>query len=206
MSHRMHRTMEVSRALGPGSRLRLVVVGAAIAVAVAVVAYVGLAGGSTPAAAKYGQLPSWLPKPAIPVNRLVTASAARPWLAIQGNTVVVRLAHGRVHALTVGPTVPEEGRFPVPETTPCAFVVTFTDASGKVPINSEAFTIIDDRGHIHRPTVTRLGGGTPPSQVLPGQTVVLAVKGVLPTGDGHLRWAPQGTTPIVSWDFDVEID
>jgi hypothetical protein len=198
--------MEVSRAFGPGARLSPAVVGAAIAVAVAVVAYVAFAGGSTPAAANYGQLPSWLPKPTIPVNRLVTASAARPWLAIQGDTVEVRLAHGRVHVLTVGPAVPEEGRFPVPETTPCGFVVTFTDASGMVPISAKAFTIVDEQGHIHRPTVTRMGGGALPAQVLPGQSVVLAVKGVLPTGNGDLRWAPRGTTPIVSWDFDVEID
>lgn len=194
----------MSRAFGPGSRLRLIVPVVA-AVALAAAGYFAFAGNSTPAA-KYGQIPSWLPTAKIPVGRLVTASAARPWLAVQGDTVVVRLARGRVHALTVGPTVPEEGQFPVPKTTPCSFLMTFTAASGTVPINPKAFTIADELGHIHRPTVTRIGGGRPPAQVLPGHTVTLAVRAVLPTGDGALRWAPQGTTPVVSWDFDVEID
>jgi hypothetical protein len=36
--------------------------------------------------------------------------------------------------------------------------------------------------------------------------VSLTVSDVLPTGNCRLRWAPEGTTPIVSWDFDVEID
>jgi hypothetical protein len=203
-SNRALSRIGVSRAFRPGSRFRLVVPVAA-AIAAATTGYLAFAGNSTPAA-KYGQRPSWLPTAKIPVGRLVTASAARPWLAVEGDTVAVHLAHGRVHAMTVGPTVPEEGQFPVPETTPCTFAVTFTAASGTVPINPKAFTIADELGHIHRTTVTRIGGGKPPAQVLPGQTIALVVRDVLPTGDGALRWTPQGTTPVVSWDFDVEID
>ena len=45
-----------------------------------------------------------------------------------------------------------------------------------------------------------------PRAVAPGRTVTLTVSDVLPTGNGRLRWAPQGAAPIVSWDFDVEID
>ena len=39
-----------------------------------------------------------------------------------------------------------------------------------------------------------------------GKAVTLSVSDVLPTGEGQLRWAPEGPEPIVSWDFDVEID
>jgi hypothetical protein len=39
-----------------------------------------------------------------------------------------------------------------------------------------------------------------------GRTVTLTVTTVLPTGNGQLRWAPAGARPVVSWDFDVEID
>ena len=35
---------------------------------------------------------------------------------------------------------------------------------------------------------------------------ILDERGRLPTGNGRLRWAPTGAKPIVSWDFDVEID
>lgn len=136
----------------------------------------------------------------------MNASAAHPSLAIQGDTISVHLAHGGVLATAVGPVVPEEGRFPVPKTTPCTFTVTFTSASGVIPLNAKGFTILDELGRLHRPTVTATGGGVPPLRVPPGQTVTLTVKDILPTGGGRLRWAPERTAPIVSWDFDVEID
>jgi hypothetical protein len=203
-----------SRALGPGSRRALGLGAVALVVALAVSAAVvlirpgGLAGAS-PAArstAKYGQIPAWLPKAAVPVGRTVEASAAHPWLAIEGDTVSVHLAHGRVMATTVGPAVPQEGAFPVPATTRCAFTVTLTAASGAVPVSPRAFTILDELGYLHRPRVTAAGGGSPPARVARGRTVTLTVTAVLPTGNGRLRWAPAGATPIVSWDFDVEID
>lgn len=172
-------------------------------------ALLGSSGGGQAASASsgtYGQIPSWLPTPKVAVNRVVQASAAHPWVAIEGDTVAVKLAHGRVLVTTVGPVVPEEGHFPVPATSPCTFTVTFTAASGSVPISARAFTIIDELSHLHRPRVTADGGGAPPRFVTAGRTLTLAVYGVLPTGGGALRWAPQGAKPIVSWDFDVEID
>lgn len=188
-------------------RHRLTVVAAvALATAASFGAYVALSGSSTPAADRYGQLPSWLPKAKIPVGRVVVASSAHPWLAIQGDTVDVHLTRGRVLATAVGPVVPEEGQFPVPKTSPCRFTITFTAASGRIPLAVNEFTILDELGRLHRPVVTAKGGGALPKSVLPGHTVSLTVSDVLPTGGGRLRWSPQGATPIVSWDFDVEID
>jgi hypothetical protein len=54
--------------------------------------------------------------------------------------------------------------------------------------------------------VMESGGRSLPARVPKGQTITVTVKGVLPTGNGRLRWAPDGGKPIVSWDFDVEID
>jgi hypothetical protein len=154
----------------------------------------------------YGQIPSWLPKAKVAVNRVVTASAAHPWLAVEGDTVAARLAGGRTLVAAVGPVVPREGSFPVPATTPCVFTITFSSASGEVQLRSGAFTILDEFGHLHHPRVTTTGGGAPPRRVAPGQTVSLTISGVLPTGNGRLSWTPAGAKPLVSWDFDVEID
>jgi len=159
-----------------------------------------------PATARYGGFPSWLPKPTVPVGRIVVASAAHPWLAIEGDTVSVHLTRGRVLATVVGPAVPEEGRSPIPSTTPCTFTVTFTGASGIVPLRPGAFTILDEYGHLHHPRMAVAGDGRPPLQVARGQTVTLTLRSVLPVGGGRLSWAPGGAAPIVSWDFDVEID
>jgi hypothetical protein len=156
--------------------------------------------------AKYGGLPNWLPKPKVHVNRVLTATTAHPALSIQGDTVAVDLPHGRVLATAVGPEVPEEGRFPVPATTPCTFIVTFASASGMVPLNPAAFTFLDDQGHTHHPQMTAMDGGPPPTMVAPGKTVSLKLYDVLPTGDGGLAWAPTGGRMFVGWDYTVEID
>jgi len=156
--------------------------------------------------AKYGGIPSWLPKATVPVNRIVQASPAHPVLAIQGNAVSVVLARGRVLVTAVGPSVPEDGHFPVPATSPCTFIVTFATSAGVIPLSAKAFTLVDEFGHVRHPRVTAMGGGAPPRRALPGRPVSLKVYDVLPTGDGGLTWAPEGRRPIVSWDFDVEID
>ena len=201
-----------SRAFGLGSRAgRVLVTGLALlGLAVAAVyldsAHAAHATRSAASSQKYGGLPSWLPKSKVPIGRIVQASAAHPQLAIEGDTVSVHLADGHVMATVVGPSVPEEGQFPVPPTSPCAFTVTFTQASGFVPLNPSAFTVLDELGQLHYLRVAVQGGGKVPSRVAPGRTVTLIMRAVLPTGAGTLRWAPTTPKPIVSWDFDVEID
>jgi len=165
------------------------------------------AGGSASRpSARYGGLPSWLPKPKVHINRVLTATAAHPALSIQGDGVEVDLPHGRVLATAVGPEVPEEGRFPVPASTPCTFIVTFASASGTVPLDPAAFTLLDDQGHTHHPRMTAMDGGPPPTMVVPGRTVSVKLRDVLPTGDGGLSWAPVGGRTLVGWDYTVEID
>jgi hypothetical protein len=156
--------------------------------------------------ARFGVVPAWLPRARVPVDRTVTASPAHPWLAIEGDTVIVALPSGRVRATAVGPQVPEDGRFPVPRTTPCTFVVTLAGSSGTVAIAAPAFTIVDELGRLHHPRVTLAGGRPLPARLTRGRAVSLRIRGVLPTGAGTLRWSPAGVRPVVSWDFAVEID
>ena len=137
---------------------------------------------------------------------MAAASAEHPWLAIEGDTVLVHLARGQVLATAVGPAVPSEGQFPLPRTSPCTFTITLTRASGLVPLRASAFSIVDELGRLHHPRVTTQDGGPLPATITPGQTVVVTVRDTLPTGNGQLRWAPGTVKPIVSWDFDVEID
>jgi hypothetical protein len=168
--------------------------------------YLARSDGGTPAADKYGSLPSWLPTPANPVGRIVAASPAHPWLAIEGDTVRVDLARGQALATAVGPAVPEEGAFPVPASISCTFTITFASVSGAIPVSPAAFTILDELGHLHHPKIAAQGGGPVPADATAGKPLTLSITAVLPTGSGTLRWAPQGGGPVVSWDFDVEID
>jgi hypothetical protein len=196
------------RAFGLGPRR--VSIAAAVLVIAAVFGVVALAGGqgrtNANAKLKYGGLPSWLPRSTFNPNEVLQASLRKPVLAIQGNTVSVNLAGGHVLATMVGPKVPEDGKFPVPSTSPATFLVTLSHASGVVPISADAFALVDERGVVRHPAITAAGGGPLPTRVLPGRTVSLRMHDVIPTGDGGLLWKPEGRHAIVSWDFVVEID
>ncbi len=156
--------------------------------------------------AKYGGIPSWLPKAKVRVDQVVIATPAHPRLAIEGDTIVAHLPRGRAMITAVGPAVPEEGGFPVPQTTPCRFAVTFASVHGAIPISSDAFSFLSEHGQTHRARVRLRGGGPAPKRIAPGHPVTLTVSAVLPTGNGQLRWTPSGERPFVSWDFDAEID
>jgi|ThiBio_1000_plan_1041568.scaffolds.fasta_scaffold01206_14 hypothetical protein len=180
----------------------------AVAVVVAVVLFLTSGGSTAPAhhELQYGGIPKWLPKTENTEERIVTATAAKPALAIQGNTVAVVTPQGKVMATAVGPEVPEEGEFPVPATSPASFVVTLAESPAAIPLDPRDFTVTDEDGHLHHPKVSGLHGGPPPTEVPAGKTVSLRVAGVFPTGDGTLNWAPGSSSPIVAWDFDIEID
>jgi hypothetical protein len=173
--------------------------------AVAVSASVG-SGPRRPAPSpRYGGIPSWIPKAKIPVGRVAHASARHPWLAIEGDTVQVTLAGGSAELTAVGPQVPDAdvATDPLKTRVPCTFDVTFAHITGSMPIEPSAFTIVDELGHLHHPRVTVLGAA---SRRDAERSLTLRVKSVLAVGAGTLRWAPRGGRPIVSFDFDVEVD
>jgi hypothetical protein len=200
-----------SRAFWPGSgrRRRIVVAGLAVLLIAVAAGVISLTRGSSAPQLKYGLIPDWLPKPTVPVGRIVQASAAHRWLAIEGDTVSVRLARGRVMATVVGPAlpsnIPQAAQEDDVETSPGTFTVTLASASGVVPLGAHAFTIIEN-GHILRARVSGIGGRPLPARVTPGGPVTLTLKAVLPEGDGSVRWAPAGGAPIVAWEFHVELD
>ena len=140
----------------------------------------------------------------MPVGQVLTASAAHPVLGIEGDTVSVVLASGHVTVEAVGPAVPEEGKFPVPPTTPCTFTVTFSGGAGTIIVDPSQFTIVDERGILHHPEVSSGTNRWP--RTVATEPITMTVSDTLPTGNGQLRWSPAGQAPIVSWDFDVEID
>jgi len=155
----------------------------------------------------YGYVPAWLGRTRVPVARVVTATPSRPRLAIQGDTVRVQLPGAQVLARAAGPAVPEEGRFPLPKTSPSTFAVTLTVASAPIRIAPAQFAVIDEQGRLHKVQVTNLKGGVVPAEVKPGEAVELKMYTVLPTGEGRLMWAPTpGNRPVVQWDYDNELD
>ncbi len=155
----------------------------------------------------YGYVPAWLGHQSIPVGRVVTATLRHPWLAIQGDTVRLRVPRAQALVTVVGPQVPEQGRFPVPMSTRCTFTVTIAHPSAPIALDPRQFWVIDEQGRRHTLHVTSMSGGRPARAALPGRPTLLRMTAVLPVGQGDVAWAPvPGAGAVIRWDFDVEID
>jgi hypothetical protein len=149
-------------------------------------------------------LPAFLPKVTVPVDRVVTASAEQPQLAVQGVAVEVALPGGRVLATASGPEVPPFLAPPPPSVT-ATFTVSLAHVTGTVPVRLKDFSITDQLGRTFEPALV-VGEPTPPSTAPVGSELTFRVSAVMPTGEGQLHWSPTGSEPIVSWDFIVEND
>ncbi len=144
--------------------------------------------------------PGWTPD----TGRIVQASRADPRLAIQGDTVAVADGSGRGRATAIGPAVAQRGLSPTETSVRSTFTVTLAAQSGSLPVNPAAFSIVDEQGQVHQPSVTTTDGARVPTQLAAGHSVTLSLTTVLPVGGGRISWTPQGSRPMVAWDFDVE--
>ena len=175
----------------------------------------GLAGCGTshpahPAAARatpLGSYPSFLPKDTLNqgTDSVLTGTAARPALTSQGDAVKVKTAHWSVLITVTGPQVPGEGLPFQANADTCTWTVTMSGATGTVPIGTADFTAIDDQSHVYKPVLVK-GQPRPPAEIKPGQTVKFELRAVEATGEGLMRWAPDGTHIVAKWDFVVEND
>jgi len=175
----------------------------------------GLAGCGTsphphPAAARatpLGSYPSFLPKDSLNqgTDSVLTGTAARPALTSQGDVVKARTAHWSVLITVTGPQVPGEGLPFQASADTCTWTVTMSAATGPVPVKAADFTAIDDQGTVYQPALVK-GQPRPPAELKPGQQVKFELRAVEATGEGLMRWAPDGTHIVAKWDFVVEND
>ena len=152
----------------------------------------------------YRSLPTFLPTTSAPVDRVVTASASHPQLAVQGVGVRVDLSDAHVLATVTGPKVPPFTA-PPPEQVTATFTVTVAHPSGTIPIRLADFTITDQLGRTFQPSLP-VGAKPPVSSISTGHDLTFKLTAVMPTGEGRIYWAPTGGTPFVGWDFIVEND
>lgn len=154
---------------------------------------------------KYGTTPSFLPTSEITADSVLTGTPERPALTSNGDGVLVKTASGSVLISVAGPQVPGEGLPVEKESTTCTWTVTMSAAHGRVPVSVADFTTLDQRGAISHPRVAP-GSRRPPATLQPGSTLRFQLRTVMRTGEGLIRWAPDSTHIVASWDFTVETD
>lgn len=154
----------------------------------------------------YGSYPSFLPTDTLGSafgHQVLDATARRPVLATQGDTVRVHTPAATVLATVTGPAVPVSGQAYQAPTSPATWTVVLRHASAPLRLDPAGFQAIDESGAVHdlQPQ------GNPPPVVRPGRTVRFTLfSPAFETGEGRLRWIPSGHLAPVEWDFVVETD
>ena len=150
---------------------------------------------------------TWLPKQQLdhPIDQTIAGSTARPGLTVAGGTVQVSTPEFSVLASVNGPVVPGEGLPVIQRFTTCTWTISLSHVRGSVPISVADFDTID---HLQTTYTLALVPGQPklPATLHAGQTVTFKVRAVMPTGEGLLRWAPDGKNIVAKWDYQVEND
>ncbi len=155
-------------------------------------------------------IPSYIPR-GIAVDRVVTATATRPVLAVAGIGVRVVTATGTALMLLNGPLYSNRYQGTNLPQIPAKWTVKITDVHGTIPIRPKDFTIFDDNGYRITPAVGRRGGGALPKEVRTGQSVTVLLATIIAAGDGSVQYSPRGVVrpgnkPLAGWDFVIEDD
>jgi hypothetical protein len=136
---------------------------------------------------------------------VLTGTAQQPALTNQGDAVKVQTPRWSVLVTVSGPQVPGEGLpYQATETT-CTWMVTMSGATGTVPISASDFSSIDQGSNVYRPVLVP-GQPKPPKVLHPGEKVSFELRVAEATGQGLMRWAPNGRNIVAKWDFVVEND
>ncbi|MDU5868400.1 MAG: hypothetical protein E6Z41_08075, partial [Cutibacterium avidum] len=84
------------------------------------------------------------------------------------------------------------------------WTVTVSEATGTVPLSVKQFNVQDEAGEYHwaRP-VKR---STIPTKIDKGQKVTFKIHTIASSGEGMVRWAPDGKRVVALWDYIAELD
>ena len=155
----------------------------------------------------YADPSSWLPKQQLdhPVDQTIAGSVGHPGLTENGGYVQVTTPTFSALAVVSGPVVPGEGLPVVQRYTTCTWTVSIDHVQGTVPVSLADFDTIDHRQTVY--SLSMVPGQQPlPTTLRAGQSLTFKVRAVMPTGEGLLRWAPDGNDIVAKWDYHVEND
>jgi hypothetical protein len=150
---------------------------------------------------------SWLPKQQLdhPVDQTIVGSVAHPGLTVNGDYIEVKTPTFSALATVNGPVVPGEGLPVVQGFTTCTWTISISRVKGTVPISVADFDSIDHFQTVYK--LTLVPGQPPlPTSLHTGQSLNFKVRAVMPTGEGLMRWAPDGNNIVAKWDYQVEND
>ena len=196
-----------NRARRPGSSsIRPALFRVVVVVLVATMAW-GIYGADDHAGPKHGDPQSWLPEQQLdhPIDQTVVGTVAHPALTVEGDSVRVQTPTFSAQAVVNGPVVPGEGLPVIESFTTCTWTISISHVRGTVPISAADFDSIDHQQTVYKPALVP-GQAPLPATLRTGQSVSFKIRAVMPTGEGLMRWAPDGDHIVAKWDYQVEND
>ena len=196
-----------NRAERPGSSsIRRVLFWVVFAGLVATMAW-GIYGLTSTPGRNIGDPQTWLPKQQLdhPIDQTLVGTVADPALTVVGDAVRVQAPTFSALALVNGPVVPGEGLPVIQGFTTCTWTISISHVRGTVPLSVADFDSIDHQQTVYKPALVP-GEAPLPATLRTGQSLSFKIRSVMPTGEGLMRWAPDGDHIVAKWDYQVEND
>lgn len=124
-------------------------------------------------------------------------------MSYPGSPVVVKV--GAAHALmdVEGPTYPADTKVGAEEVR-CTFTIKISAVSAPISMKTASFSVLDSQGGLHQ--LAAAPHQQLPEQLAPGHHYTLKVLGILPAGEGLLRYYPTTDGAVAAWDYVAETD
>jgi hypothetical protein len=148
-----------------------------------------------------GAWPTFLPSPTPQADP--TGTLDSPAMSYPGSPVAVHVGTTTALVNVQGPSYPPKTRADA-EQVRCTFTVTISQVSAPLSMATATFSVLDAQGGLHPLSATP--HHAPPDRLQPGHTYTLSLVGVLPTGEGLLRYYPTTEGAVAAWDFVAETD
>lgn len=149
-----------------------------------------------------GHYPVATPQPR--VEQTPTAAPGHYQLVAAGDPVRVQLPGADLVAVVSGPDVqlptPAPGEPITADAAPGVLSVSLTATSGSLTVPASSFLGLDESRN-----PIALAPDAADLTVSPGHPATLLLRSTFASGHTTLTWQPQGT-PLITWDFVVEID
>lgn len=148
-----------------------------------------------------GAWPTFLPSPT--PQGVPTGTLDAPALSFPGSPVVVRTGRAQALVDVEGPRYPAGTKVGA-EQVRCTFTVRFSGLTAPISLRGSSFSVLDGQGGLHPLALT--SPHPAPDRMEPGRTSTLSLVGVLPAGEGLLRYYPTTQGAVAAWDFVAETD
>ena len=148
-----------------------------------------------------GAWPTFLPTPT--PQGVPTGTLEAPAMSFPGSPVLVRTGGAQALVDVEGPSYPASTKVGA-EQVSCTFTVRVSGLTAPLPMRGGSFSVLDGQGGLHPLTVA--SHPAPPDRLAPGRTYTLSLVGVLPAGEGLLRYYPTTEGAVAAWDFVAETD